>query len=172
MSSFLTMSQTDVAYPPVWCKHELATCLNLIWQRYFTDVPCANTILIEYCYPWKSRLGLIRLSLDASITFIGINTLLQQRAVPDYVLMTTIAHEVVHYSHGFGSPLPRCFKHPHANKVVDKALEQREMGVYLRCCNEWIDKNWYAFYDAQRASGQPITSSIARPERPSRTARR
>ncbi len=151
MSPFLTSSQTDVAYPPAWCKHELAACLNLIWERYFIDVPRANTILIEYCYPWKSRLGLIRLSLDATITFIGINALLRQREVPDYVLMTTIAHEVVHYSHGFGSPLPRCFKYPHANKVVDKALEQRGMGVYLQCCNEWIDKNWYTFYDAQRA---------------------
>ncbi len=159
MSSFSSALQTDVGCPPSWCKHELSTCLNLIWQRYFADVPRVNTVSIEYCYPWKSRLGLIRLSLDATMTFIGINALLRLREVPDYVLMTTIAHEVVHYSHGFGSPLSRCFKHPHANKVVDTALEQREMGLYLQCCNEWIDKNWYTFYSAQRATSWPITSN-------------
>lgn len=162
MSGFLNMAQKDATCPQTWCKHELSTCLNLIWRRYFMDVPRVNTVSIEYCYPWKSRLGLIRLSLDASITFIGINTLLRLREVPDYVLMTTIAHEIVHYSHGFGSPLPKCFNHPHENKVVDKALEQRGMGIYLCCCNEWIDRNWYPFYAEQRTSGLTITRGTTR----------
>jgi len=153
MLSSIAMPQTDSIGPIALCREELPACLNAIWQRHFMDMPRVNSVSIDYCYPWKSRLGLIRLSVDASVTFIGINALLQLQQVPDYVLITTIAHEMVHYSHGFGSPLPRCFKHPHANKVVDKALEQREMGMYLRCCNEWIDKNWYSFYDTQRATG-------------------
>lgn len=134
-------------------RSQLAMYLQWIWQSYFEDCPRVNEVNIDYCYPWKGRLGLIRLSLDATMTFIGVNTLLQVQQVPEYVLITTIAHELVHYIHGFGSPLPRRYKHPHANKVVDRELEQRNLGDYLCCCNEWIDKYWYSFYDMQRAAG-------------------
>jgi hypothetical protein len=98
-------------------------------------------------------LGLIRLSADQRISFIGVNALLQLEQVPEAVLITTIAHELVHYAHGFGSPLPRPYRYPHANHVVDRELEQRELGNCLCCCREWIDKSWYSFYDMQRASG-------------------
>ncbi|HEY4389150.1 MAG TPA: hypothetical protein VGN34_32285, partial [Ktedonobacteraceae bacterium] len=56
-------------------------------------------------------------------------------------------------AHGFGSPLPRLCSHPHANHVVDRELESRALGVQLRCCNEWIDKNWLSFYYKQRDMG-------------------
>jgi len=134
-------------------RKDLTSYLHVIWTNYFFDTPCINEVHISYTYPWKSRLGLIRLSLDNTITFIGINTLLQHPYVPEYVLLTTVAHELVHYKHGFGSPLPRQYKHPHANKVVDRELEAHHLGKMLRSCNEWIDRYWYAFYDSQRASG-------------------
>ncbi|GCF06522.1 hypothetical protein [Dictyobacter arantiisoli] len=134
-------------------RYNLTGYLQWIWQVYFTDSFFVNEVTIDYCYPWKARLGLIRLSVDNTETFIGINTLLQSFQVPEYVIITTIAHELVHYIHGFGSPLPRLYQHPHANRVVDRELEKRELGEYLRCCNEWIDKYWYSFYDMQRAAG-------------------
>ncbi|GCE26845.1 hypothetical protein KDA_23290 [Dictyobacter alpinus] len=146
MSTYPSYAQPDDRY-------QLTDYLQWIWQCYFSDSPILNEITIAYSYPWKGRLGLIKMSLDATVTFIGINTLLQMQQVPEYVLITTIAHELVHYIHGFGSPLPRRYKHPHANKVVDRELEQRNLGAALRCCNEWIDKYWYSFYDMQRAAG-------------------
>jgi hypothetical protein len=127
--------------------------LDWLWQHYFNDIVRVNEVFINYCYPWKSRLGLIRLALDKTHSFIGLNSLLQLSQVPECVLITTIAHEMVHYTHGFGSPLPRIYKYPHANGVVDRELERRELGACLRCCNEWIDKYWYSFYDMQRESG-------------------
>lgn len=133
-------------------RKDLTGYLFFIWSTYFADTPRVNEVHIAYSYPWKSRLGLIRLSLDNVMTFIGINELLQHPHVPDYVLLTTIAHELVHYKHGFGSPLPRQYKHPHANRIVDRELEARQLGEPLRSCNEWIDRHWYAFYDRQRAS--------------------
>jgi len=66
------------------------------------------------------------MTVDNKISFIGINALLQHAQVPEYVLITTIAHELTHYAHGFGSPLPRCYEHPHANNVVERELERRE----------------------------------------------
>jgi hypothetical protein len=134
-------------------ERDLTAYLNRIWGEHFIDIPRVNTVHIGYCFPWKSRLGLIRLSLDQNTTFIGINSLLQLPQVPDYVLITTIAHELAHYAHGFGSPLPRQHKYPHANGVVERELESRELGECLRCCNRWIDKHWYPFYDIQHTSG-------------------
>src|SRR5262249_34982115 len=134
-------------------RKDLTGYLHFIWSAYFADTPRVNEVYIAYSYPWKSRLGLIRLSLDNVITFIGINTLLLHPQVPDCVLLTTVAHELVHYKHGFGSPLPRRYKHPHANKVVDRELEAHRLGDTLRSSNEWIDNHWYSFYAMQRASG-------------------
>lgn len=134
-------------------RHELHSYLDHIWQQHFNDTPRINIVDIAYCYPWKSRLGLIRLSEDKTCTFIGINTLLQLEQVPEYVLTTTIAHELTHYAQGFGSPLPRLCKHPHANHVVDHELQRRNLGEQLSRCNEWIDKYWYSFYDTQREAG-------------------
>jgi hypothetical protein len=135
-------------------ERDLTAYLDHLWWQHFIDIPRVNAVHIEYYFPWKSRLGLIRLSLDQSITLIGINSLLQCPQVPDYVLITTIAHELVHYAHGFGSPLPRLYKYPHANGVVEQELLNRQLGDYLHHCNQWIDKHWYSFYDMQRASGR------------------
>ncbi len=130
-----------------------ARYLDEIWQTYFADVPRLNQVDIAYCQPWKRRLGLIRLSLDNTLSFIGVNALLQLPGVPEYVLITTIAHELTHYAHGFGSPLPRLYEHPHANNVVKRELDKRGLGATLHLCDEWIDREWFAFYDKERESG-------------------
>lgn len=143
-------------------RQDLTSYLDRIWQRYFADLPRVNDVQIDYYYPWKSRLGLIRLSQDQTISFIGINTLLQLPEAPEYVLTVTIAHELAHYAHGFGSPLPRLCKHPHANKVVDRELERRALGEQLYYCNEWIDKHWYSFYDMQRSMICSIKSPLTK----------
>ncbi len=124
--------------------------LDAIWQWYFSDVPRVNDVQIAYCAPWKTRLGLIRLSLDEQISFIGLNSLLQFLEIPEYVLIATIAHELVHYAHGFGSPLPKLYAYPHAGGVVERELEKRELGVHMRCSTQWIDNEWFAFYDRYR----------------------
>jgi hypothetical protein len=79
--------------------------------------------------------------------------LLQHHKVPDCVFIITVAHELVHYAHGFGSPLPQLYRHPHANEVVERELEQRELGEQLLCCNQWIGSEWYAFYEEQMRNG-------------------
>ncbi len=139
--------------------------LEYIWQQYFADVPHVNDIEIAYCYPWKSRLGLIRLSLDEATSFIGINALLQHQYVPEYILVTTIAHELVHYAHGFGSPLPRRYQHPHANNIVNRELEERGLGAFVRKSDEWIDRYWFPFYDQERKAGWAGIPGMHRPGR-------
>jgi hypothetical protein len=142
--------------------------LETIWQTYFADVPRANQVSIAYCQPWKRRLGLIRLSLDNETSFIGLNALLQLPQVPEYILITTIAHELTHYAHGFGSPLPRVHEHPHANNVVKRELERRGLGETMRLCDQWIDNQWFSFYDKERATGWIRLPETHRPPRAQR----
>jgi hypothetical protein len=145
--------------------------LDNIWQRYFSDVPRVNKVEIAYCRPWKTRLGLIRQTLDQTTSFIGLNLLLQSPQIPEYVLITTIAHELTHYTHGFGSPLPQLYKHPHANNVVKHELERRSLGETLHMCNEWIDKQWFSFYDRERGADWVDISGTYRPERSQQKSR-
>ena len=137
--------------------------LDEIWRSYFADVQRANRLEIAYCQPWKRRLGLIRLSLDNTTSFIGLNALLQLPQIPEYILITTIAHELTHYAHGFGSPLPRQHKHPHANNVVKEELERRGLGEIMRQCDTWIDSEWFSFYDTQREAGWVELPASSRP---------
>lgn len=139
--------------PLALSRQQLTYYLDAIWQDYFSDIPRLNVVEIAYCQPWKRRLGLIRLSLDSTKSFIGINALLQLQEVPDYILYTTIAHELTHYAHGFGSPLTRIFEHPHANNIVQRELVRRGLGELVRRCDDWIDKQWFSFYDMQREAG-------------------
>jgi len=152
----------EIQLPELSSPQNLPICLEHIWQRYFADISRVNEVQIAYCYPWKSRLGLIRLSLDNATSFIGINALLQHQQVPECVLITTIAHELTHYAHGFGSPLPRLYQHPHANNVVNRELEQRGIGKYVQQTDLWIDKEWFAFYDSERKVGWAGISSTYR----------
>lgn len=133
--------------------------LGNIWKRYFSDVPRANQVDIAYCRPWKRRLGQIRMSLDSRISYIGLNSLLQLSQIPEYVLITTIAHELAHYAHGFGSPLPCLYSHPHANHVVNHELERRGLGDVLHLCNAWIDQHWFSCYEEMREAGWPVPSN-------------
>lgn len=144
---------------------KLTTYLEEIWQRYFADVPRVNQLAITYGKPWKRRLGLICLSLDNATSFIKVNALLQIQRVPEYILITTIAHELTHYAHGFGSPLPRQYKYPHAHNVVQNELERRGLGEAMRLCNTWIDSEWFSFYDKQREMGWAELPAACRPAR-------
>ncbi len=148
----LTIADADVIIPPPTDRTNLSSYLSWIWRQHFGDIAPTNTVSITYGYPWKSRLGQIRLSEDGKISRIDINTLLQLKPVPEEVLLTTIAHEVVHYVHGFGSPLPKKYRHPHAHQVVSRELEQREIGEWLQYCEAWVNQSWWAFYHEQRES--------------------
>lgn len=138
--------------------------LQEIWQKYFADVPRRNTVTIAYGKPWKRRLGCIRLSVDTTVSLITVNALLRHADVPVCVLITTIAHELAHYAHGFGSPLPRLHPHPHANGVVTRELDRRGLGEFRRQCEAWIDSQWFTFYERMQLAsfpGLPVDPALA-----------
>ncbi len=139
----------------------LCQLLDSIWNNYFADVPKANDIVIEFARQWKSRLGLIRMTESQSRTYIGINGLLRYRQVPESVVLITTAHELCHYAHGFGSPLPQLYPHPHAGNVVGQELERRGLSRQLATYDNWVGDRWTTFYENMAPVWQPKRSAAA-----------
>lgn len=129
-----------------WLRREL----NFIWENYFDDVERANNVEISFGRAWKARLGMITLSASGRTTFIGVNSLLRSRFVPKFIPRVTIAHELVHYTHGFGSPRPKRYSHPHRGGVVDRELAERGLDTEHDLYQQWLRENWYAFYGHSR----------------------
>ena len=140
--------------PPVRDGEWLRGEMDEIWRRYFADTPRVNRVEIGFRRPWKRRLGVISLAEDEGTTRIGINALLGHAEVPYCLTLITVAHELVHYCHGFGSPLPRRYEHPHRGGIVTRELEQRGLEAELEQYGLWIQQHWWSFYARQqRPSG-------------------
>jgi hypothetical protein len=122
-----------------------------IWFRYFADVPRVNRVEIAFRRPWQRRLGVISLSEDERTTRIGVNSLLAHPDAPYCLTLITVAHELVHYCHGFGSPLPRRYQHPHRGGVVTRELEARGLDGELAAYGQWIQQHWWSFYARHQA---------------------
>jgi len=139
----------------------LQDILRGIWNRHFEDTPLVNTIRVNFGPAWKARLGLITLSEDQRTTYIEINGLLRLPAVPECVVNVTVAHELVHYVHGFGSPLPRRYKYPHRGGIVKHELVRRGLYLEYRQYDNWIYNHWYDFYDSLLPANQNFRPTSA-----------
>lgn len=126
----------------LWLRQEL----DHLWRQHFVDVPRVNRVVVSFMGRWKARLGLITLSEDTNTTYIGLNALLRYPEVPSFVASITLAHEMVHYCHGFGSPLPRRYKYPHRGGIVEKELRKRGLAYEHDLYQEWVYSHWYDFY--------------------------
>ncbi len=130
----------------------VAQLVDAIWREHFADISRANRIVAGYDYPWKWRLGRIRMTLDGRTSEIALNGLLAGDGVPDAIRVAILAHEIVHYAQGFGSPLPRRHRHAHAHGCVSHELARRGLGGYERALNDWAAAIWPAF--REQAHGQ------------------
>lgn len=115
--------------------------LENIWNASFSDVEKKNRINIRFKGRWKNKFGHIK-KLKNSESEIVINGYFKNENIPDYIIDLTIAHELVHYSHGFNSPLPKLYKHPHKGGVVNRELKRRGFGELLKLEKRWIKDDW------------------------------
>ena len=120
----------------IWLKEKLEN----IWGLLFPEVIRENNINVKFRGRGKCRFGCIKLKGKDSV--IEINSLFKNELVPEYVIDTTLAHELVHYVHGFSSPLPKKYRHPHKGGVVDKELIKRGFGDSLKLEKVWAKKDW------------------------------
>ena len=140
------------AHNSVW----LAAVLDRLWEDHFWDVPRISPVQIRFGGRWKYRLGRIRWEPVVQTTLIAINALFRDPAVPASLCRVTIAHEIIHYAHGFGSPLPRSYEDPHEPGLIEGELEARGLGRELALADAWVERHWLDFHAraAQRATAE------------------
>lgn len=116
---------------------------NII-KRYFSDIEIKNSLITKFGRPCNTRLGSIKPSKLGSdkYSIITINGHFQDIEIPEFVIDAVIAHEFMHYAHGFASPHKQAYKHPHKGGVVDWDLKERGLGDVLKLEKQWIKKHW------------------------------
>jgi len=127
----------------------LAGRLNQIWSMLFPEVERKNNIIIKFKGKWKNKFGHIKLLRNKS-TEIAINSHFKSQEIPEYIIDLTIAHELVHYMHGFNSPLEKRFKHPHKGNIVNRELISRGFGSMLKKEKEFVKSFWPGFIEKNR----------------------
>jgi hypothetical protein len=140
----------------------LENLLYDIWENHFCDVPRTNVVTIKYGKFSKRQLGCIRLIKDKatferyvkklkieeqlfeypSISLITLTKYYTLPIVPDFVIKSTIAHELCHYTHGFNSPLEQLYRHPHRGGVIRKEFRKRDLLDIYTESKQWLKENW------------------------------
>lgn len=138
----------------------LSSRLDHVWKTYFPDIPRINTVIIQFGRSARNQLGSIRAIgprrifrkpgrfpkhswwLPESTSVITINGHFKKPEIPQEIIDSTIAHELVHYSHGFSSPHPQLFRYPHLGGVVSKELKNRGLGNQLKFQKQWLKTTW------------------------------
>lgn len=124
--------------------------LDELWDGHFSDIPQHNDVVIKFGRKARQRLGSIKQETKTHLdllnknrkTIITINGLFRDEKVPEYVVITTIAHEMCHYAHGFSSPLEQRHPHPHYGGVVTKEMKVRGFTKELAMQKKWLKEMW------------------------------
>ncbi len=126
----------------------LASRVQAIWQKHFADIPQDTLVEVQWGQRSYRRLGSIMLKQPPSsraYSQITISSLLQDIEIPTLVIDQIIAHEIVHYVHGFGSERKRDLRHPHQGGVIVKEFQKRGLWELYRYYQSWMKVNWIAF---------------------------
>jgi hypothetical protein len=124
----------------------LAQRMNQIWELLFPEVDRMNNVVIRFKGKWKNKFGHIK-RLKNKDTEIAINGLFKHEQVPEYMIDTTIAHELIHYWHGFNSPYTQKYKHPHAGGIVTREMKNRGFGHMIAKEREFVKRQWMPIYN-------------------------
>lgn len=126
-----------------WLKERI----KLLIEERFSDVPQGYPITVGFGIRARYRFGTI--SAKGGKCFIRVNSLFADPEVPEYVVDETLAHELVHYAHGFGSGLPRLYQHPHQGGVIELEFAKRGLLEVHTRAEAWRKQNWEAFYKSR-----------------------
>ncbi len=119
----------------------LASLMHDIWENKFPELKKRNNVVARWKGKWKNKFGHIKM-LRNKDTEIAINAHFKDEMIPKEVIELTIAHEIVHYMHGFNSPHPKKFKYPHQGGIVEKELILRGYGNLIRFEKDWAKNEW------------------------------
>ncbi len=167
-SGILADMSTDTLNMPSEQRDEswLMDRLNTIWLSYFPDITRTNTVQAVFGQQSKTRLGSIGMQgwrktgkdqvykmarhINEDTTVIKLTGYFKNPEIPGYVIDVTIAHEIIHYAHGFHSPLPQLYPHPHQGGIVDKELKRRGLGDMLKLQKAWLKTHWATYIPVRK----------------------
>lgn len=121
----------------LWLNQKLSN----IWELLFPEIERKNNVIIKFKGKWKNKFGHIK-TLKNKDTEIAVNSFFQSSLIPEYIIDLTIAHELIHYSHGFHSPLPKLYSHPHKGGIVTKELKKRGFTNQLKLEKQFVKEEW------------------------------
>ena len=136
-----------------WLEQQLEN----IWHQHFSDIDRVTPIRIQFGRRAYRRLGSIVLRPAFAPTarqhsHIVISGILADSDMPEFIAQQVIAHELVHYIHGFGSHLPRHLRHPHQGGVIVREFKRRGLWELFRVYQAWMKIHWSAYLKSQRVS--------------------
>ena len=145
----------------------LQQLLDDTWDRYFSEVPQANIVRIEFGRRAKRQLGSIRRDRkDPEVTIITMNGLFRLPEIPEFIPEATLVHELIHYAHGFNSPLEQKHAHPHAGGIIRAEYAERGLEeLYVRQ-KRWLKANWPAIVAANFAPPKSRRRPVMRIAKP------
>jgi hypothetical protein len=149
---------------PVRDNAWLAGRMQTIWDTYYPDGRKGYPIDVHFGPRARYRYGSIY-SVGKQCHIL-INRLFANPSVPVYVIDATLAHELAHYIHGYGSGLSKLYNHPHRGGVVDKEMQSRGCWFLEERAAEWRKNHWQAFYASQTTE---VTERRAAREKQERT---
>lgn len=123
---------------PIRDNSWLVSRLDLLWSKHFPDINQTNKVFIRFGRYSKYRLGSIKLNRKNDKSYITITGMFKSPSIPSAVIDHTIAHELVHYAHGFSSKRARLHKYPHAGGIVNKEMKDRGMEYLVKSYRAWI----------------------------------
>lgn len=116
----------------------LISRLEYLWSTFFDDVIEVNPLIIRFGRYSKFRLGSIRLDRRSNRSYLTITGMFKDHKIPQGVVDHTIAHELVHYTHGFSSKRVRMHRYPHAGGVVQKEMKKRGLKCMIKAYRLWM----------------------------------
>jgi hypothetical protein len=133
---------------------DLQRYLQEFLEGAFSDMPVRNRISIRFGRKAKRRFGSIKMQPDKKESAITINGLFREEWIPEEIILATLAHELCHYAHGFSSPLPKKYKHPHQGGVIEKEMRARGLGHLFVFERKWTKAHWNRIVQANFAAPQ------------------
>jgi hypothetical protein len=118
--------------------------LRSLWETYFADAERGYPMEARFGAPARYRFGSI--VGRQGVCLIRVNGLFAHPDVPEYVVDATLAHELVHYVHGFGSGLRKRHAHPHRGGVIVEEMARRGCLFLEAQAESWRRQQWEAFY--------------------------
>ncbi len=122
----------------LWLQNQLDQLL----KGPFSDLPVVNRLELRWGRSASRRFGSIQMSRDKKVSTITINGLFKDESIPEQLVQATLAHELAHYAHGFSSPLPKKYAHPHSGGVIEREFKKRGLSLLSAYEKQWTKEHW------------------------------